>query len=47
MARPVEDEHDLALALAEDLIRELDVAARDVLRSRCSHRAILPPILLP
>ena len=34
MARPVENENDVALTGAEDLIRELDPAALRVLRAR-------------
>jgi len=38
VAGPVEHEDELALALAEDLVRELELPARDVLRSRWGHR---------
>ena len=37
MARPVEHEHDVVIAVAEDLVRELDLAAARVLRAR-RHR---------
>ena len=39
VARPVEHEHDVVVAVAEDLVGELDLAAPRVLRAR-RHRAL-------